>query len=579
MIESSPLRYTLCATTVSQEGTFSINTSLYRPVIPLPCTSPTRDHKLLKNIEMSVSRDTPRTGPFAFSDQITSRLHRWVERTTAKARVEEKAQCFKLTNRRRSRANENDLNIKKGESFPRNADTRTILELEKALKDLINNCVTNNLVNVKLTSGEAKTSFLGEQINTAKTVVNINHNIDEVGSNGRERVGDKVTGVDHQTKPGEYEKNFEKLVSSSEGENTRKNDFLYKTATVLHSEALPHLEEENAKIERHESSKSTSRNKPNKSHPAKSVFKGEEQVFSSLSQANQEKRKVSKKVDENLHHSSTSAGTTPINTPAPNTNNGLNTGSSIKKQLRRISKSGWNALHLNKTKTAEANGNVRKKEGEKERPQLRRILSEGDAISKTLSFKDRDVSEFAETCIRHAQRKQSLGASSLESDVDPFGEIAFGEAERNLKILRSPECGVSREHRGYSEVNDVGIGSDCHADLRETSTSVRIDTEAMLEEQHRTLSGRPSSLSFPLEKSRMQNIKKETAFRQKTFSDGSDSPSSPLLTDHSPKFKKFPCQPVFYVPQQTDKATRTMLARHRSKSLVESEHGYSEYLI
>lgn len=520
----------------------------------------------------------PNSGPFSFSDQISSRLQRWVQRTSYKRRDGEKAPTTKAR-RESNHVKDKDLDIKKctpQEPFTKNSrDTRTIQELEKALKDLINNCVTNSKgISFPTNNNEAKPSFVGDEVQIKMDVVKENDNIDEVCRS--ETNTDSGTNIDGQSVRGKYGKNLNSEVLLPSG-------FAKVLVTDWETVRLSGTELEGVS---QQLSQTTTGIQQHGANSRRSISNENELILSVSSQADQEHIKINEKLHEGPNHISKNVGTSWVNISARNANNGLNAGSSNKNGSGRLSKSGYNSpLNSSKSRTTEGIKTNEKNATRKQKPPLRRIQSEGDAIEKRLSFKDRDVKEFAETCIRHAQRKRFSETASLESNPDFFNcDLTGTETDEHYELvsLSSPKFDAPRndlkpsppakDHRNVFELEPFWTGTSSMPHYVKNTTATA---------QHKPASGRPSSISFPLEKTKTRNISKHSFFKPKNTSKSlNSSPTSPQSAI-SPKFKKFPHQPMFYVPKASDGSPQLMSKNDQSGSLTESSstYGHSEHLI
>ena len=601
---------------------------------------------------MSVCENKTKNGRLTFSDQITSRLHRWVQRTTTKGREREKGDVsIKKLQRESNHVKENDLNVRQSpprDKIPGHSDTRTILELEKALQDLISNCVTNAAAASSLTR-----SCTSVQLTmTTKDIERENGDANGVGTRRGEKCGNGDIG--HRTRKSRHGRNVNEMVQVSRLDETQGN---YASCEVTIPGAGASTDKQ---VGVGQKSSAFSTRDHVKDAQVKDQHLGENASTNNVNERNssyqteQENTKASE-----ARNRPSSSGVTEADASAGNANNGLSGGSSIKTQPRRISRTGRNGTLSRRSKTLDGQEIDVKNwspMAAKQRPPLRRIQSEGDSISKRFSFKDDDVSEFAETCIRHAQRKRLSQAISIDSDAGSLSEMVFGEAvgrgqqrlsrrsefavsrrlplrfpardsgnvsdyepgspdvtasrpsddhdalrtaqhpplsdrrsffgdvDRSLQASRlSPQCGISRKHR--SGTRDSGNVSDFEPGSPDITASRPSDQHTLHTVQHTPLSAQPSSLSFPLEKNMAKDANKQSFFKpkskSKTPSEGSCSPQSPKRSAISPKFKKFPYQPMFYVPQAVDSSSPLPVPpkMNRSRSLTESKPVNVEHLI
>ena len=603
---------------------------------------------------MSVCENKTKNGRLTFSDQITSRLQRWVQRTTIKGREREKAKgdvSIKKLQRESNHVKENDLNVRQSpprDKIPGHSDTRTILELEKALQDLISNCVTNASAAASSPAGSCTSAQLTM---TTKDIESENGDTNGVGTRRGEMCGDGDIG--HRTRKSRHGRNVNGMVQASGLDETQGN---YASCEVIIPGASASTDE---RVAVGQKSSAFSTRDHVKDAQVKDHHLGKNASTNNERNSSYQTEQENTKAGEDRNHPS-SSGVTEADASPGNANNGLSGGSSIKTQFRRISRTGRNGTLSRRSKTLDGQEIDAKNwtpMAAKQRPPLRRIQSEGDSISKRFSFKDSDVSEFAETCIRHAQRKRLSQAISIDSDADSLSEMLFGETvgprgqqqlsrrsefavsrrlalrfpawdsgnvsdyepgspdvtasrpsddhdalrtaqhpplsdrrsflgdvDRGLQASRlSPQCGISRKHR--SGTRDSGNVSDFEPGSPDITASRPSDQHALHTVQHAPLSAQPSSLSLPLEKNMAKDVNQQSFFKPKTKSktpsEGSCSPQSPKRSAISPKFKKFPYQPVFYVPQTGDSSNPPPIPpkMNRSRSLTESKPVNVEHLI
>ena len=173
---------------------------------------------------MSVCENKTKNGRLTFSDQITSRLQRWVQRTTIKGREREKAKgdvSIKKLQRESNHVKENDLNVRQSpprDKIPGHSDTRTILELEKALQDLISNCVTNASAAASSPAGSCTSAQLTM---TPKDIESENGDTNGVGTRRGEMCGDGDIG--HRTRKSRHGRNVNGMVQASGLDETQGN--------------------------------------------------------------------------------------------------------------------------------------------------------------------------------------------------------------------------------------------------------------------------------------------------------------------------------------------------------------------
>jgi hypothetical protein len=471
----------------------------------------------------------------SFSDQISSRLHRWVQRTTIKVR-NEKTQNVRINHEENGEViSESRVNksTPREQFATRSRDSRSYEELEKALNDLMINCVTSSCVSQE-GNDNANINITRENNNNMNLETGTKTNCKNVGEFVSPSGSDYVQEKEENCSGASLETNVEALPrcepkQSDVGESLTRRNVKGNLTTVTVNE------------------KKTS------------VFSLEE------NEGNIEHK------NEDFNNFSKPSDSCEINSSSSNVNKGLHTPIDRLKSL--------------KTPNSQDVGRRLEK-----KPPLRRIQSEGDALE--LKFNDNDVTEFAATCIRHAQKKRfsdtapgvygSVDKSSLLSKKD----FAGSELESSFESSTSKENEEKLE-RGQM-IPEISFDQVYNETDRKQSTKP----------QHVSLSQRPSSLSFPLETPKHKN--KSRSLKNKVFrhspsatpkSCPEPSVSSPPLSvpisprsslsspsssrsTPSPKFRRFPCQPVFYVPKPNE--SRTSPNTTRSGSVGEQS---KEYLI
>ncbi|XP_028407140.1 myb-like protein V [Dendronephthya gigantea] len=449
----------------------------------------------------------------SFSEQITSRLHRWVQRTTSKVR-NERAQIVRIQENPNI-LEVNELNEKKcpprESSEKRCRESRSYEELEKALKDLINNCVTNDCVIQE-----------GSSITHDNTNINITRE-----DNCSESSPSNKTNNDIEAKEIKNSNNNEANESSSGSDCLQENEnndpgrnLKSLPQTQLHSP--PHCQSKQTVIFLSDEERKK----------ALEEFENDESIVSlNASRENEKDCNPETRSDECFNHLSKSSDACAINTSSCKVNTGLNP------PIDRSS--------LNERRFQTSAKTLNKKQP------LRRIQSEGDALELKLSFFDSDVSEFAATCVRHAQKKRF---SDITPDVHRTVHSPGFLTEEGTK-----SCSIPKHEVSVSTVEE-------NTNLFEDN-----DGEEETKPRHIPLSGRSSSLSLPLETSNWKN--KASSFKclvssslprsipspsrsvPNTTNSGPNSSlssPSPSKPSPSPKFRRFPYQPVFYVPKPNE---------------------------
>jgi hypothetical protein len=472
----------------------------------------------------------------SFSDQISSRLHRWVQRTTSKVRNEkERSQSVIVTRE------ENEDVIKGGkvdikkcpprENFARRSrESRSYEELEKALKDLINNCVTSSSV---------------VEEGSLTTHDNTNINITRENNNNTQLAPTTNTNDDFGT---EFNDQFAASKNVGEVESSSGSDSLQETQKKsLGTSTESHSRTNNVDAPPQCQSKQNDVDEKLTEGKGKESLGIENENDTSLFSSGKQEgtSEHEKRCNDDLNNVS-KPDNCEINISLSNVNRGLNT-----------------PLSRSSLKTHSSQSLARK-------PPLRRIQSEGDALELKLCFKNNDVTEFAATCIRHAQKKRF-------SDTTPDRSVGNTcmLSKNNSDDVLAPN---GKESAGMLE----------HAQTIPEITLDELDSKTRTKTEHIPLSDRPSSLSFPLETpigennaSSFKNIicrrspssppRSVTSPPRSVPSPSLSTPSSSRSTP-SPKFRRFPCQPVFYVPSES----RTVTNSTRSGSVGEQS---KEYLI
>ena len=461
----------------------------------------------------------------SFSDQISARLHRWVQRTSIKVR-NEKAQSVRINNEENqdviSESQENKSNPR--EQFARRSrQSRSYEELEKALKDLMNNCVTSSSV-LQEGSDSANINITREKSNNMKPETTTKTNCKNVGE----------------------------CVSPS-GSDCAQEKNCSATSLDTNVDALPHCEPKQSNV-----GETLTKKKAKESLEKTTANENEASVFSL--EENEGNVEHEERDDENFNNFSKPLDSCEINSSLSNVNKGLN--SSIDRLSLKTPSSQNVARRLDK------------------KPPLRRIQSEGDALELKLCFKDHDVTEFAATCIKHAEKKrlsvttpnvyQSVDNSSLFSELDYDGTEL--ESSLQFSISNLPNYKDSEDIlKNVQTIPEVSLG--------QVDDETDGNLSAVLE--HVSLSQRPSSLSFPLETPKRRN--KTSSLKNKVFRHSLSTPPRSVLSSSvpvpspsvpvpispqsslsspnssrstpSPKFRRFPCQPVFYVPKSNESRT------------------------
>ena len=502
----------------------------------------------------------------SFSDQISARLHRWVQRTTSKVKNDkELSQSVRIDRQGNENIEDGEMDIKKctpRENFARRSrESRSYEELEKALKDLINNCVTSSSVVTQegsTTHDNANIHITRESNNNSELAATSKTNNDiETGFNDQFRANDggEFEASSGSEKPQEKEKNGSgtSLMSHS-GTNVRaltdsensQND-VGENCTEVNGKTCLRIDEN---IEYELSSLSPGETGGNCGD------KGE--------------------VNEDFNNFSKPSDSCEINTSSKYVNKGLDgsvSGSSFK------------------TPSCQNPASRLKK-----KPPLRRIQSEGDALELKLCFKDNDVTEFAATCIRHAQRKRfsDITPSSYRSVDNPF---RLSTPDFVTKGTNKDTCFKPLVSDGDISALNSKESTDLPEHAETIPEIILYETDGKdIKTEHIPLSDRPSSFSFPLE---MQKHKNKTSSLKTLRPSPSTSPQlgvsspqrsvpiplrsdpspslsspSPSRSTPSPKYRRFPCQPVFYVPNPNE--ARTVPNSSRSGSISGQS---KEYLI
>lgn len=505
----------------------------------------------------------------SFSDQISARLHRWVQRTTSKVKNDkELSQSVRID---RQPGNEDvkggEMDIKKctpRENFARRSrESRSYEELEKALKDLINNCVTSSSVVTQepgssTTHDNANIHITRESNNNSELAATPKTNNDiETGFNDQFRANDGVE--------------FEASSGSENPQEKEKNGL--GTSLVSHSGTNVTALSDNENPQNDVGKNCTEGNGKTCSRIDENIEYEASTVSSRETGENCDDRG---ELNGDFNNFSKPSDSCEINTSSKNVNKGLDvpvTGSSLKAPSCQNS-----ASRLQR------------------RPPLRRIQSEGDALELKLCFNDNDVTEFAATCIRHAQRKRF-------SDITPSGYRAMDNPFR----LSTPDFvtkGADKDTCLKSLVSDDDISAPNSKESTDLLEHVETIPEIILDEtdgkniktEHAPLSDRPSSLSFPLEMpkhkiktSSLKSLRQSPSSPPQLKVSGpqrsvpiplrsdpslSLSSPSPSRSTPSPKYRRFPCQPVFYVPNPNE--TRAVPNSSRSGSISGQS---KEYLI
>ena len=504
----------------------------------------------------------------SFPDQISSRIHRWVQRTTSKVKNDkERSENVRIIRQGNEDIKRDEMDTKKctlRENFARRSrESRSYEELDRALKDMINNCVTSSSVVT-----EQKISTPNDNANIHITKES-NNNLEFVAATKTNNVIE--TGFRDQFRSISSGGEFEASFGSENVQEKEKNGS--GTSLVSHSGtnlgALPDTES----LQNHVGKNYTEGN-------GKTCLRIDENIEYEVSTVSSQETKQNcddkGAVNEDFNNFSKQFDSCEINTSSSNVNKGLhsiNTGSCLKTLGCQNSDSDL-----------------------KKKPPLRRIQSEGDALELKLCFKDSDVTEFAVTCIKHAQKKRlsDITPSSYRSVDNPFRlstpEFVTIEADKDtcFKSLVSDEDVPAPNDKDSTDMLD-------HAEIIPEIILDKTDGK-MIKTEHIPLSARPSSLSFPLEmpkrKSKTSSLKGlrqspsspphlEVSAPQRPApipprSDPSPSLSSPSTSRStpSPKYRRFPCQPVFYVPKPNE--ARASPSSSRSGSISEQS---KEYLI
>ena len=472
----------------------------------------------------------------SFSDQISSRLHRWVQRTTSKVRKEEARSQSVRINREENEdvINETQLDNPRENFARRSRESRSYEELEEALKDLINNCVTNSSV-IKEGNDNANINIARENNNNMKLTPTTKTN----GDNGGEC--ESPSGSDCLQ---------EKVKNYSE------------TSLEVNVDALPQCQRKQSDV----GETLTQRNEKESLRTDK-VDENDASLFSSGE--NEGNSEHEKRCNKGFNNFSKPSDSCEINSSLSNVNKGSNM-----------------PIDRSSLKTPSSQ-NVQRRLNKK--PPLRRIQSEGDALELKLCFEDNDVTEFAATCIRHAQKKRfsdttpnvyrSVDITSMLGKPDFVAE----EAEPDSRSLVSNDDVLVPNGK---ESKDMLEHAQNIPEINLHQADSQTDSKHSTKIKHVPLSERPSSLSFPLETPKRKN--KASSLKNKLSRPSPSSPPrsvpisprsslsspSPPRSTPSPKFRRFPCQPVFYVPKPSE--SRTGPNSTRSGSVGEQS---KEYLI
>ena len=495
----------------------------------------------------------------SFSDQISSRLQRWVQRTTSKVRNEkERSQNVRVSHEEHKDIKGTEIDIKKctsREDFARRSrESRSYEELEKALTDLINNCVTSSSVTEE---GSLITH------NTNINITRENNNTESVPTTKTNN--DIETGFDDQFRASKNLNDIEVFETSSGGDDLKERE----------NSSRRSVKSDQPKTQSDEKSGQCNIDEENGETTLKSSVRDVSLV---LYEENKEISSEGRKRNKDLDNFSKPFDSCEINSSFDIVNKGLNNS---------IDKSSFKELNSkNGARTL------------KQKPPLRRIQSEGDALELKLCFKDSDVTEFAATCVRHAQQKRL-------SDTTPVD--GAGVLSKTNEVIDSVEHDSVFAPNGKETTN-----KSKHIDpIPEITLDQTDNKDGFSKTEHIPLSDRPSSLSFPLEspkrKSKASSIEnfiskhspsrlsrsvpippRSVPIPKRSGPSTSQPNPSPLLSSPSPslsspspswstpspKYRRFPCQPVFYVPKPSD--TRSSPNSSRSGSIGEPS---KEYLI
>ena len=472
----------------------------------------------------------------SFSDQISARLHRWVQRTSIKVR-NEKAQSVRINDEENqdviSESQVNKSNPR--EDFARKSrESRSYEELEKALKDLVNNCVTRSSV---LQEGNDNTN------------INITR--------------EKNNNMKLETTTKTNCKNVGECVSPS-GSDCVQEKNCSGTSVETNVDALPHCEPKQSDV-----GETFTKKKAKESLGKTTVNENEASVFSL--EENEGNIEHEKRDDEDFNNFSKPLDSCEINSSLSNVNKGLNA------PIDRLS-----------LKTPSSQNVARRLD---KKPPLRRIQSEGDALELKLCFKDHDVTEFAATCIRHAEKKRfsdTIPVYRSEDNSSRFSKLDYEGTEQESSFQFSISSLPN-----YKDSEDIlkNVRTTPEVSLGQVDDETDGNLSTVLE--HVSLSQRPSSLSFPLETPKRRN--KTSSLKNKVFRHSPSTPPRSVLSSSvpvpispqsslsspnssrstpSPKFRRFPCQPVFYIPKSNESQTSPNSTRCGS---VEKQS--KEYLI
>lgn len=449
-------------------------------------------------------------------DQISSRLHRWVQRTRRKVRNEERVHSVKIReNQDTTKANEVDIKkCKLREKVVKNSRaSRSYEELEQALKDLVNNCVTNR-------SAAEEGSLMAHD----KEFIHVTRENSNTNKQSR--------SVNTNNYAGKYEDPFW----------TSKNCDNVDTCELSSGRDIEQKSENNSPGTNQAELKTFSLSKQNDVTQHDPKEKQEDSSETSevcendpnLIRQNEEICEHEKKCEESFNQFSKIFDNLEINISLSNINKGLN------RAIDRSNLKASESLPL------------------RQKPPLRRIQSEGDALEMRTCFRNSDVTEFAATCVRHAERKHfsdnhpdvyfSLDHSCILGNNDCLKDCGY-----------SVPAGNSGSNRDLLEDGDTIPQNVPEINLKLVETNAKSG--------HISLSDRPSSLSFPLETSKHKNRigpLKNVVSRPSPSSHLQSASSIPRISRSAPypsrstpslKFRRFPCQPVFYVPSNTSRTT------------------------
>ncbi|XP_046854072.1 uncharacterized protein LOC124447213 isoform X2 [Xenia sp. Carnegie-2017] len=350
------------------------------------------------------------------------RLNQWMQKTTSKVQMEkEKGEKVRNVKSRKQRKLSSEINDRREMFARRSSQSRSFEELEQALKELVDNCVTNNLI--------------------VKENATCIHVTGKISSEGVSLTTNNQNKKD-LTKKTLPEQNRSQEIANNHPNNKNVQCF-NDTGTTANSESINDTENRPISFDKKEKNFS---------------LDGRPDVVDSTS-----KSRV------NL----------TINTSSNYVNKGLNAVNDESNTSNSISSL-------------------------KQLP-LRRIQSEGDVLDLKLHFNDEDVTEFAATCIRHAQNEHYLYP---------------GESKGNLSCSTGTEDGLCDKRK-----------------------------------DHPSLIERPYSLSLPFpsktEPHEKIHLKNKNIYSQNTPPQPTASlPKSTL--SKSPPFRRFPSQPVFYIPNTSD---------------------------